>query len=1088
MANAIGQGETLGSKLGGVMAGIGKAAITGLAVAGTAFAGLSIKALQMGGDLEQSVGGIETLFKGSADTVIANAERAYLTAGVNANDYMQQVTSFSASLLQSLGGDTEAAVAAADMAIVDMSDNANKMGSSIESIQLAYQGFARGQFGLLDNLKLGYGGTKTEMERLLTDAEKISGIKYDISNLNDIYNAVHVIQEELDITGTTALEGMTTLNGALATTGAAFSNFLSGAGDFQPVIDSFSNLSNIVVDRLGEMLPRLTEGLTGIAQGLLPKIPEIFAQLLPAVIEGASGLINGVISVLPALVTTITDAFPQFVTAILSMLPLMVQAGIDIVASLSTGISFMLPELIPQIVQAIINLAATITSNVGVIQTSGFELIDGLISGIANSIPFLVQEVPKIIEGLINAFGQNVMRMATVGESLLDSLTEGIQTYAPMIMDEAPAVIDNFITGIVDALPGLIDTGIEILTTLIDTIVQNLPLIIQTAATIVISLFTSIVNNLPKIIEGGAKIVGALIDGILKLIPVLVVEGLNLILSLAGAIIQNLPKILEAGKQIVTTVITGVNELGGKILDVGKNIVDGVWKGISSKAGELATNVKNFFTGILQSAKDALAIKSPSGRFRDEVGAMIVEGTVDGIDENADKAAKAAAKMAKMTYANAKLWIEDYRNDTDYLATEEIKMWEELLTVYTDVSKERVEIEKNITKLQAAAIKEREKAEKDNFDRSTNWITVRKKLGILSFEDEQAAYLRMQNTYAEGTEYREKIDIAMHESQVKHAEAQQKIFNESENILEKMANAEENYQKAVDSRAQAIMNSFGAFDELKKREDISSETLFKNLSDQTAAMEQWATMFQELSSKGINEGLLADLQGMGDDALPYLQTLTRMSDTELQKYSAQYGEYQAIAREQAGVELEGLRKDTDKEIKGLVDDLNKVASTNFVFAGENTTQGFIDGIRSKFDDLRAATAEMASIVSDTITSELEIASPSKLSKRFGGFWGEGFIIGVDNMAGKISNALSSVFSAVPPDTSLSANLGVSGGMSSVTASSLTTPTAAAMTSSSGIVYNITGNTITVDATKIKDITDIINIFKSLPQNQVVWEV
>ena len=229
----------------GVLKGLGVA--TGVmaagvfAAAGTATAaliGITKESVQAYANLEQSLGGVETLFKENADTVIKNAKEAYKTAGVDANTYMEGVTSFAASLLQSLGNDTAKAAEISDMAFRDMSDNANKFGTDMQSIQNAYQGFAKGQYQLLDNLKLGYGGTKTEMERLLADAEKLTGVHYDISNLADVYNAIHVIQTELGVTGTTAEEASQTISGSVTAAKAAWQNFLSGAGGFEEVVDT----------------------------------------------------------------------------------------------------------------------------------------------------------------------------------------------------------------------------------------------------------------------------------------------------------------------------------------------------------------------------------------------------------------------------------------------------------------------------------------------------------------------------------------------------------------------------------------------------------------------------------------------------------------------------------------------------------------------------------------------------------------------------------------------------------------------------------------------------------------------------------
>ena len=226
------EGKTSGSSFskgfGSVIGGVGKVAVGAVAAGATAMGGIVSAAVNSFGEYEQLVGGVETLFGESADEVIKNADRAFQTAGMSANDYMQTVTSFSASLLQSVGGDTAEAAKIADMALIDMSDNANKMGTSMESIQNAYQGFAKQNYTMLDNLKLGYGGTKTEMERLLADAEKLTGVKYDISNLSDVYNAIHAIQENIGITGTTAEEAGSTIQGSLSSVQAAWSNVLVG--------------------------------------------------------------------------------------------------------------------------------------------------------------------------------------------------------------------------------------------------------------------------------------------------------------------------------------------------------------------------------------------------------------------------------------------------------------------------------------------------------------------------------------------------------------------------------------------------------------------------------------------------------------------------------------------------------------------------------------------------------------------------------------------------------------------------------------------------------------------------------------------
>lgn len=266
--NLKGAGTSLsnfGSKIGGGLKKIGSATVTvvkgiatGVAASSAAIGTLATAATKAYADYEQLVGGVETLFKDSADTVIANSQKAYQTAGMSANDYMETVTGFSASLLQSLGGDTVAAAQKADMAIIDMSDNANKMGTSIESIQTAYQGFAKQNYTMLDNLKLGYGGTKEEMERLLKDATKLSGIEYDISSYADIVDAIHVVQTEMGITGTTAKEASTTISGSISSAKAAWQNLLVGMADDTQDLDTLvDNFFDSIVTVGDNIIPRI---------------------------------------------------------------------------------------------------------------------------------------------------------------------------------------------------------------------------------------------------------------------------------------------------------------------------------------------------------------------------------------------------------------------------------------------------------------------------------------------------------------------------------------------------------------------------------------------------------------------------------------------------------------------------------------------------------------------------------------------------------------------------------------------------------------------------------------------------------------
>ena len=311
--------EESSSKMGAFFTGAanfavkaGKIIAVGLGAASAAVVNIGKDAISAYGDYEQLVGGVETLFKDSSDTVIQNAANAYKTAGMSANAYMETVTSFSASLLQSLGGDTVKAAEKADTAITDMSDNANKMGTSMEAIQNAYQGFAKQNYTMLDNLKLGYGGTKEEMERLLEDASKISGIKYDISSFSDITDAIHIVQTEMGITGTTAKEAATTIQGSISSMKGAWQNLLTGLTDGNQNIGQLTgNLFNSLITVADNLIPRISQVLDGIANvisdlapKLLGKVSELIDRLLPGVVNGAVTLINALVSVLPSLISS----------------------------------------------------------------------------------------------------------------------------------------------------------------------------------------------------------------------------------------------------------------------------------------------------------------------------------------------------------------------------------------------------------------------------------------------------------------------------------------------------------------------------------------------------------------------------------------------------------------------------------------------------------------------------------------------------------------------------------------------------------------------------------------------------------------
>ena len=408
---------------------------------------------------EQLIGGVDTLFKESSAQVQQYANDAYKTAGLSANQYMETVTSFSASLLQSLGGDTAAAAQKADQAITDMSDNANKLGTDMTSIQYAYQGFAKQNYTMLDNLKLGYGGTKQEMERLLADAEKFSGIKYDISSYADIVDAIHVVQTEMGITGTTAKEAATTIQGSANAMKSAWSNLITGMSNenldldklVQNVIDSVNTFADNLLPRLQIMLPRFVQGLTQLISGMIPYVAPALELLLPPLVEGVGGLVSGIVQALPAAVEAIAAVVPMLVEQITILLPQILDAGIDIIAALASGIGENLPALIPAAVDAIITVAEGLVDHVDEIIIAAGSLIAGLTQGLIEALPRLVVRLPEIIGAIVKGLLSGMSAIGEVGSQLVHGLFDGISNAASWLYDK----LRGWVSDVLDWVKGL---------------------------------------------------------------------------------------------------------------------------------------------------------------------------------------------------------------------------------------------------------------------------------------------------------------------------------------------------------------------------------------------------------------------------------------------------------------------------------------------------------------------------------------------------------------------------------------------------------------------------------------------------------
>ena len=435
------EADSAGSSFGGKMVGMIKKVIAAAAIGKALSASIS-----EGAALEQSLGGIETLFKDSADKVKANAAKAYQTAGMSANDYMELTTSFSASLLSSLAGDTSKAADVADMAMVDMSDNANKMGTNMEDIKNAYQGFAKQNYTMLDNLKLGYGGTKSEMERLLADAQKISGVEYNIDNLSDVYSAIHVIQGQLDITGTTAKEAATTISGSFNQMKAAAKNVMGEIAlgmDVGPALNELAN--TIITFAVGNLLPAVWNVISALPSAIVTFVtalgPQLFAAVSGLIPQIASGITTGI----PTLYQSAMQLMDQFNIGIQEKLPILLQKGVDFITNIVNGILQNLPQVITMAGNVITYFANTIISMLPTILSAGARLLLRLVNGIINNLPQIAKAAATAIVRFVASIGQNLPQILQSGITIIGKLAAGLIRAIPNLVGQIPAIISAIV-------------------------------------------------------------------------------------------------------------------------------------------------------------------------------------------------------------------------------------------------------------------------------------------------------------------------------------------------------------------------------------------------------------------------------------------------------------------------------------------------------------------------------------------------------------------------------------------------------------------------------------------------------------------
>lgn len=588
--------ESFADKLKNGLSTAAKVGAAALGAAATGVAALTKASIDQYAEYEQLVGGVDTLFKEASNTIQQYASNAYKTAGVSANTYMEQATAFSASLIQSLGGDTQAAAEYANQAIMDMSDNANKMGTDIESIQQTYQSLMRGNYAMLDNLKLGYGGTKPELERLVADAEELTGQALDPSKFSDVITAIHAVQENMGITGTTAKEAATTIEGSVGMMRAAWDNLLVGIANDNGDLGSLTyEFADTVETALSNILPRVKIILGGIGQVIADMgtiiaqtLPEMISTVLPSLISAGAqllvGLVAGIISALPQLAASVPEIVSALYTSIVSAGPQLATAGTQLLSMFTSGIETGIPDLIsrlPQIIEGILNFIA---ENLPSILDMGVQILTSLQDGIINSISSLVSSLPQVISAITGFIADNLPAIVNAGISVLVNLASGIVSAIPQLVAVLPQIISAIVNGVGNLMGSIVDIG--------ENIVQGIWEGIQNMATWIKNKVTGFFSGIVDGVKG--------LLGIHSPSTVFADMGKNMALGLGGGWDNEYSHIRR-------DIENGLN-FGTANVDYSSSMLGRSQSGLSNAFNNIAATMGQNFTITVQSVLDGKVI------------------------------------------------------------------------------------------------------------------------------------------------------------------------------------------------------------------------------------------------------------------------------------------------------------------------------------------------------------------------------------------------------------------------------------------------------------------------------------------------
>lgn len=980
-------------KIGSAVNTAVKASAAAVGAASAGVAALGTACINAYADYEQLVGGVETLFKDSADTIQTYADNAYKTAGLSANEYMETVTSFSASLLQSLDGDTEKAAAAADLAITDMADNANKMGTAMESIQYAYQGFAKQNYTMLDNLKLGYGGTKEEMQRLLADAEKLSGVKYDLSSYADIVEAIHVIQTEMGITGTTAKEASTTIQGSVASMKAAWANLMVGMADdtqdFDLLLSNFIESIGTVADNLLPRIGIVIEGMGKLVAGLAPEIasalPTLTNELLPNLVElgvqSISALVQGIQENGDSLAAGALSIVGTLAEGIAELLPMVADTAASLAVSLADGLTESLPNIIPIAIETISTLVENLTENANTVIDAGIQIILALGEGLIAALPQLIETVPQIVINIANVINDN----------------------APKLVDTALYLITRLATGLLAATP---------------TILVNIPKIIEA----IVAAFMAF-----QWLNLGKQLIDGVANGVKK----------------AGESMATAAK--DAFSKFKSK-ITG-SEVATELKSIGKYIIDGIVGGIKNSLSKIANVAGKIKDTLLSKLKGLFKIASPSKLMKEEVGAYIGEGIAVGIEESGQMAVDAAETVANGiidAFAGTETAVEYARRTAQ-------KVGDVLERELTKQNAALQEMQKQADAQQAAeelADHKKQLAEK-NAELNKAKKKDRQKIlkEIAEIEDTWNKKQAKAEKAAEQQALQERISL-LKQFQQKYEAALDTIERKQDSLQSKLADYGDLFERVKTEDGKELFQLGDLKDDIKQLEkygDALEQLKEKGISD---------SLMSEIAGMGVQDALdyMNKLISMSDTKFDQYVSLFEQKQQMAQGVAEKFykGEFDALEKSYTGeipaflagvkaeisdvgaevsesmqaVSAEGVSEGIAEQQPLVAEQAKQLTETakeeitgyqaDFKAIGESLMEGVAKGVRDGQSGVVNAVAKALQAAVRAAKKEMDINSPSRVMAKIGDYMAQGVGVGwsdrMDSVSDTISGSLSDGFS------------------------------------------------------------------------------